>query len=156
MWCLFVFVSCICDNTRGKDKISMSKHTDFFSAYILKKYYPEGWSSKNELKILSTEIILNRELKNILGNWSLKLSWESLFIKFPTQFLDQTVMGRFKEAQIFLHCLHHLDLQTSSDSLISLITISDKQTWKDTALSFHLSVFRYGFRLYLVNLSIYP
>lgn len=28
------------------------------------------------------------------------------------------------------------DLQTFSDSLISLITLSDKQTWKDTALSF--------------------
>lgn len=53
------------------------------------------------------EIILNRTLKNILGNLNLKLSWESLFIKFPTQFMDEIVMGRFKEAQVFLHCLQH-------------------------------------------------
>lgn len=27
-WNLFIFVLCICNNTRGKDKTSMSKHTD--------------------------------------------------------------------------------------------------------------------------------
>lgn len=61
------------------------------------------FKKENSLKILSMEIILNRALKNTLGNWNLKLSWESLFIKFPTQFMDQMVMGRFNKAQMFLH-----------------------------------------------------
>lgn len=41
------------------------------------------------------KMILNRAWQNISGNQNLKLSWNSLFIVFPTQFMDQIVTDMF-------------------------------------------------------------
>lgn len=142
-WHLFISVSCIW-NDRGKDKTSMSKHTDLL-VYILKHTLPkDGVQKENELKILSMEMILNRPLKNIWRNWNLRLSWESLLIKSPTQIMDQLWAGSRRLKCFCIICI------TRPSNLLRFTDIFNHTQWQANMKrqsSLILSVFRHGFRL---------